>query len=227
MDDLLLKLRKAVDRAIDARGSTKSILVSEFPAHVVKSLEAVLADSDTDRVSSRLAVLKAEVEKVVALTKESAGSAEDLATQRITVAIFEEPGLSARPKVESETTPAAAGSTTGSSDVAGPNGMLGKALDALRQEVAEIKRSLGADKAMHPDKQNTEDEDQQKAAADNEEEDQQKAKADNADEDDQVAKSVGWPLDMNRTMPGATPVEKRDPSLDWGGDPDKVAAVQG
>jgi len=227
MDDLLLKLRKAVDRAIDVRGSTQSIPVSEFPAHVIKSLEAVLADSDSERASSRLAVLKAEVEKAVALTKESAGSAEDLATQRITVAVFEEPGLSGGPKVESETTPAAAGSTTGSSGVAGADGVLGKALDALRQEVAELKRSLATGKGMHPDKEGDKDDDQNKAAGEDDEKDKKKAEGDDdeKDGDDKVAKSVGWPLDMNRTMPGAEPIEKRDASLAWGTDPDKVAAA--
>ena len=122
--------------------------------------------------------------------------------------------------------------------MAGANGVLGKALDALRQEVAGLKRSLAADKGMHPDKDDDKDGDQHKAAGDDEE-DKKKAKGnedgkdkakaegdeDEKDGDDQVAKSVGWPLDMNRTMPGAEPIEKRDPSLDWGNDPDKVAAA--
>jgi len=238
MKELLTKLKKAVDRALDLHAPTKEIELAEFPGYVVKSLETILADKDTDRAASRLAVLRAKVDEVSEIAKQTAGAAEDTESQRVNVTVFEEPGLSAAPKVESERGPEAAGSGTGASAVAAPNGALGKALEQLRQEVAEIKGLLGKQKDDDEDDKDMADgkkeEGSQAKAKDEEDEDKDKAAAgekdrDKAkDEDDEekkagVAKAVNWPLDMNATMPGAEPIEKRNPDLDWGCDPERIA----
>jgi len=181
MKELLSKLKKAVDRALDTHASTREINLAEFPGYVVKSLEAILADGDADRAVSRLGMLRAKVGEACGLAKQSAGAAEDAERQKITVTVFEEPGLSAKPKVESDTSPAAAGGALGASGVAGPNGMLGKALDQLRQEVAELKRLVG--------KQGEDDDEEEKKrkAKDDKDDEQEKAKA--KDDEDKRAKA--------------------------------------
>ena len=247
MKDLLSKLKKAVDRALDTHAATEEITLDEFPGYVVKSLEAILADGDAERTAGRLGVLRAKVDEASALAKQSVGSAEDTESQRLTVTVFEEPGLSAKPKVESETSPAAAGGALAASGVAGPNGMLGKALDDLRKEVSELKRLVGKqadddDEKKKRKAKDEKDEDQEKAKAkakdDEEDEDKRtKAKDDDdekkrakaKDEDDEDKKGVTkaqWPLDMNATMPGAESVQKRHPDLEWGSDPDLQGANQ-
>lgn len=246
MKDLLIKLKKAVDRALDVHASTKEISLAEFPAYVVKSLEAILADGDSDRTAHRLTALRAKVDEVSGLAKQSAGAAEDTESQKITVTVFEEPGLTGKPKVESETSPAAAGGAVGASAVAGPDGMLGKALDALRQEVAEIKRLVGKqdedddEEKKRKAKANEDEDEKKRKAKDKDDEDEQakagekdsdeeddKAKADDEeDEDKKKVAKAGWPLDMNSTMPGAESVQKRHPDLDWGSDPDRQGAGQ-
>jgi len=237
MKELLSKLKKAVDRALDAHAATQEIELADFPAYIVKSLEAILADGDRDRTANRLAALRAKVDEASTLAKQSAGAAEDTDSQKITVTVFEEPGLSAKPKVESETSPAAAGGALGASAVAGPDGMLGKALDSLRREVSEIKGLLGKD--MHPGSDD-DDEEKKRKAKDKDKEDEQakakdkdkgeesdKAKAEDDEEDEDKKQSVAkaqWPLDMNSTMPGAESVQKRHPDLEWGSDPDRQGA---
>jgi len=245
MKDLLTKLKKAVDRALDLHAATKEIALAEFPAYVVKSLETILADSDADRAATRLAALRAKVDEV---SKQSAGSAEDTESQRVTVTVFEEPGLSAKPTVESDTSPVAAGGALGASAVASPNGMLGKALEQLRQEVDELKRSMGKQEEDDEDekkrkakddeddegkrvkaKDDEDDEGTRAKAQDDEEDEGKRAKAKDEEDDENkagVAKSVSWPLDMNATMPGVESVEKRSPELDWGGDPERVAETR-
>lgn len=250
MKELLTKLKKAVDRALDLHAATKEISIAEFPAYVVKSLETILADRDPERAATQLAALRAKVDEVSAVAKQSAGSAEDTESQRVSVTVFEEPGLSAKPTVESDTSPAAAGGALGASAVAAPNGMLGKALEQLRQEVAELKRLVGKQEEDDEEERkrkakDSEDEEQDKAKAkakDAEDDEGKRAKAKDAEddegksskaedeEDDEkkagVAKSVSWPLDMNATMPGAETVEKRSPELDWGGDPERIAETR-
>lgn len=240
MKNLLIRLKKAVDRALDAHATTQDIPLAEFPAYVVKSLEAILADGDSDRVADRLAVLRTKVDEACTLAKQTAGAAEDTESQKITVQIFEEPGLTAKPKLESETSPVAAGAALGASAVAGPNGMLGKALDQLRHEVAELKRLVGKpddgddEEEKKRKAKDEKDEDQEKAKGkpkdgEGDEDQRAKAKDDEGDEDkgpDGVAKSVNWPLDMNVTMPGAESIQKRAPELDWGSDPDLQGANQ-
>jgi len=248
MKELLSKLKKAVDRALDAHAATEEITLAEFPGYVVKSLEAILTDGDAERTAGRLGVLRAKVDEASALAKQSVGSAEDTESQKITVTIFEEPGLSAKPKVESETSPAAAGGALGASGVASPDGMLGKALDQLRQEVSELKRLVGKQGAAIDDEEEKKrkakgkdeeddaakiagskdaDEKQRDKAKDEGDDEEKRAKAgDEEDEDKKGVTKAQWPLDMNATMPGAESVQKRHPDLEWGADPDLQGANQ-
>ncbi len=55
MKEMLLALKKAVDEALAADPSTEEIPLAEFPSHVVKSLEAILGDTDVERAARRLA----------------------------------------------------------------------------------------------------------------------------------------------------------------------------
>lgn len=247
MKELLSKLKKAVDRALDAHAATEEITLADFPGYVVKSLEAILADGDTERTASRLGVLRTKVDEASALAKQSVGSAEDTESQKITVTVFEEPGLSGKPKVESETSPAAAGGALGASGVAGPNGMLGKALDDLRKEVSELKRLVGKqgedddeEEKKRKAKGKDDDDDAAKAAGSKDADEKQRDKAkdegddeekrakagDEEDEDKKGVAKAQWPLDMNATMPGAESVQKRHPDIDWGSDPDLQGANQ-
>jgi hypothetical protein len=238
MNDLLINLRKAIDRALDIRGETQEILLSEFPSHVIKSLEVILSDPDEARASNRLMLLKAKVDEAARLTKQSVGSFEDIESQKIQVPIFEETGLTAKPTEEGEQALSATGGALGSSAVQQGNGSLNKALDALRQEMASLKQafhqSLKAkspkpeDEEFENDK-NTEKKTKPKKPGEEEAptEEKQKAKkpeedkkADEEDSDKKVSKSdqTSWPLDMNETMPDAKPVSKRNPDRDWGSD---------
>lgn len=183
MEELLLKLRKAVDRALDAHAPSKEISIGEFPAYVIKSLETVLADADPDRATNRLSALKAMVDQAVGITKESAGAAEDLESYKITITVFEEQGLTSKPEGGSE--------ALGAKSEVADGATLDKALETLRQEVAEIKRAISG----KADQDDEEDKNKAKGKAQDEEDEAQKArgkaKGKGQDEEDEAQKAKG------------------------------------
>lgn len=141
MNPMLLKLKKAIDRAMAGQWPTREIALAEFPGYVIKSLEVILADKDEERATRRLALLKAQVDGAWAITKQTAGAAEDLESVRVQVAVFEEPGLTAKPAVEQELR--ITGAKRNPDDTARREEPLKKAVESLQHEVAELKRALG------------------------------------------------------------------------------------
>jgi hypothetical protein len=49
MKEMLLALKKTVDQALAADAPSEEIPLAEFPSHVVKSLEAIIGDTDAER----------------------------------------------------------------------------------------------------------------------------------------------------------------------------------
>jgi hypothetical protein len=238
MKEMLLALRKAVDQALAADAPSEEIPLDEFPSHVVKSLEAIIADADAERATRRLATLQAELDEACALVKQGDGE------QLIRVVVHEEPELTAKPRVEKELPVPYDSGTAGYRPAKGgaANAKLASMLAKLAGEVAALKEALAPVDA-----------EQRKDANDQAEADQAKgkgkakppgagdkmppkpksrtadAKDDKPDAAKPTKKSVAqgaartpaewadWPNDMNATMPGAEP-ERMDPDLDWGAD---------
>ena len=244
MKEMLLVLKKAVDRALDADAATQEIPLGEFPSHVVKSLEAILGDADGERAASRLVTLETEVDEACALVKQG----DDAQVIRVTV--HEEPELTAKPRVEKERpVPYDSGTAGYKPAKSAANAELAPMLAKLAREVAALKQALVPSEA-----------EQRKAEGDEADADQAKAKpkandkakpraasdkmpaklkargADSKDEKQDAAKPTkkgdaqgaarvpaewaDWPNDMNTTMPDAKP-ETMDPDLDWGADPEE------
>jgi hypothetical protein len=239
MKEMLLALKKAVDEALAADAPTEEIPLAEFPSHVVKSLEAIIGDTDAERATRRLATLQAELDEAGALVKQGANE------QLIRVVVHEEPELTAKPRVEKELpVPHASGTARHKPAKGTTNAELAPVLVKLTRALAALKQALAAGDA-----------EQRKAANDQADVDQAKAKgkpkppaasdkmspkpkartADAKDDKPDVATPTtknfaqgaarvpaewaDWPRDMNRTMPGAEP-ETMDPDLDWGVDPE-------
>src|SRR5690606_31079254 len=85
-----------VDQALAADAPSEEIPLAVFPSHVVKSLEAIIADADAERATRRLATLQAELDEACALARQGDGE------QLIRVVVHEEPELTAKPRVEKE-----------------------------------------------------------------------------------------------------------------------------
>jgi hypothetical protein len=240
MKEMLLALKKAVDEALAADAPTEEIPLAEFPSHVVKSLEAIIGDTDPERAAHRLVTLQAELDEACALVKQ--GDNEQL----IRVVVHEEPELTAKPRVEKELpVPYDSGTAGYKPAKAAASAGLAPMLAKLAREVAALKLALGPG-----------DTEQHKAETDQAETDQAKAKgkakppaasnkmpakpkpraADSQDEKQDAAKPTtksatrgaarvpaewaDWPNDMNTTTPGAE-LETMDPDLDWGADPEE------
>jgi hypothetical protein len=237
MNSVLLKLKKAIERAIEPESPTREITLAEFPGHVIKSLEVILADTDEERAARRLALIKAQVDETSAFVKQAAGAAEDLESVRVKVVVFEEPGLTAKPTVEHEQRIPGA-----KRDLAeGREEPLQKAVDALQHEIAELTRVLGGSSSSDPEKTvdssdaKTTSEKAAKTAMDVRKEDAKDAASgesqsghagqpagaqDGTRTATKESTAVSWPLDMNTTMSGAQSVTKADAEFDWGPDPD-------
>jgi hypothetical protein len=240
MKEMLLALKKAVDEALAADASTEEIPLAEFPSHVVKSLEAIIGDTDVERAGRRLATLQAELDEACALAKQ--GDNEQL----IRVVVHKEPELTAKPRVEKELpVPYDSGTAGYKPAKAAANAGLAPLLVKLTRDLAALKQALAAG----------DDAEQRKAENDQADADQAKAKgkpkppaagdkmspkpksrpADAKGDTQDTAKPTtksnaqgaartpaewaDWPRDMNRTMPDAEP-ETMDPDLDWGADPE-------
>lgn len=237
MNEMLIKLKKAVDRAMDTHGSTREVPLAEFPSHVLKSLEVILADPDEDRATRRLAQLKTSVDEACVIAKQSMGTGEDLETQRVHVVVYEEPAAAGTP------------AGTGSAEAGGnrPHEQeLGQAIQSLQGEVAALKRALGHALGTAEDDRGQDagaaDEDARTAKAeerggepeedeedeDDEEKSKRKAKGKEGKRkakgkeaaSEQVAKAVAWPLDLNTRLSGAAPAPGASDDFDWGTDPD-------
>jgi hypothetical protein len=239
MKEMLLALKKAVDEALAADTSTEEIPLAEFPSHVMKSLEAIIGDTDAERAAHRLATLQAELDEACTLIKQ--GDNEQL----IRVVVHEEPELTAKPRVEKELpVPYDSGTAGYKPAKAAANAGLAPMLVKLTRDLAALKQALAAG-----------DTEQHKAANHQAETDQAKTKskakppatsdkmpakpkargaeskgpAEDAPKPTQKSVAQGaarvpaewadWPKDMNKTMPGAEP-EPMDPDLDWGTDPE-------
>jgi hypothetical protein len=240
MKEMLLALKKAVDEALATDpldASTEEIPLAEFPSHVVKSLEAIIGDTDVERAGRRLVTLQAELDEAGALAKQ--GDNEQL----IRVVVHEEPELTAKPRVEKELpVPYDSGTAGYKPAKTAANAGLAPMLVKLARDLAALKQALATGDAEQRKAENDEpDADQGKpkgkakppAASDKM---PAKPKARGADSkgaapkpmqkgDAQGAARVpaewaDWPRDMNRTMPGAEP-ERMDPDLDWGADPEE------
>jgi hypothetical protein len=239
MKEMLFALKKAVDEALAADAPTQEISLAEFPSHVVKSLEAIIGDTDAEHAARRLTTLQTELDEASALVKQ--GDNEQL----IRVAVYDEPELTAKPRVEKELpVPYDSGTSGYKPAKAAANAELAPMLVKLTRALAALKQALAAGDA-----------EQRKAANDQADVDQAKAKgkpkppaasdkmspkpksrtADAKDDAQDTAKPTkksiaqgaarvpaewaDWPRDMNRTMPDAEP-ETMDPDLDWGADPE-------
>lgn len=232
MNEMLTKLKKVVDRAVDTRASIREVALAAFPGHVLKALEVILADPDEDRAAHRLARLKASVDEACTIAKQ--GMDEDLAALRVRVVVYEEP----------------AGTPAGEGGGSRPPAQdLGQAIETLQGEVAALKRTIGeppgvakagvAEEARAP---GTGDEDgnartakadapgneTEEDEADEDDDEERKAKAKEKrkrkgkGESKQVAKAVAWPLDLNTATASAAPAAAAlaDADFDWGTDPD-------
>lgn len=238
MKEMLLALKKAVDEALTA-DATEEIPLAEFPRHVVKSIEAIISDTDVERAGHRLATLQAELEEACALAKQ--GDNEQL----IRVVVHEEPELTAKPRVEKELpVPYDSGTAGYKPAKAAANAGLAPMLVKLTRDLAALKQALAAGDAEQRKAENDQaDADQAKAkgkpkppAAGDKMSPKPKsrtadAKGDTQDTGKPTKKSnaqgaarvpaewADWPNDMNTTMPGVEP-EGMDPDLDWGADPE-------
>lgn len=151
MTSTLMKLKKTIDRLLEAESATHEIALPEFPGYVVKSLEVILADKNEERAAARLAALKAKVNEASALAKQSVGAAEDIESQRINVMVFEEPDLTAKPAIEQEIAVTGAGANKGARRAA--ESPLQKAVEALKHELAGLQRALGEAAGEHGEAQ--------------------------------------------------------------------------
>jgi hypothetical protein len=239
MKEMLLALKKAVDEALAADASTEEIPLAEFPRHVVKSLEAIIGDADVERGAHRLATLQAELDEACTLIKQ--GDNEQL----IRVVVYEEPELTAKPRVEKELpVPYDSGTAGYKPAKAAANAGLAPMLVKLTRDLAALKQALAAgDTEQHKAENDQADADQGKAkgkakppAASDKMSSKPKSRTADAKDDKQDAAKpskkgnvqgaarvpaewADWPKDMNKTMPGAEP-ETMDPDLDWGADPE-------
>ena len=218
MKEMLLALKKAVDEALAADPPTEEIPLAEFPSHVMKSLEAIIGDTDVERAAHRLATLQAELDEACALIKQGDDA------QAIRVVVHEEPELTAKRAANAELAP-----------------MLAK----LAREVAALKQALNSGDAEQRKAENNQaDADQGKpkgktkpraatgkmppkpksraAASQDDEQDAPKPtkKGDAQGAAPVPAEWADWPNDMNWTMPDAEP-ETMDPDFDWGADPEE------
>ena len=220
MKEMLLALKKVVDEALTADPSTEEIPLAEFPSHVVKSLEAIIGDTDVERAAHRLATLQAELDEACTLVKQGDNA------QVIRVVVHEESELTAKRAVNAELGP------------------------KLAREVAALKQALASGDAEQRKAENEQaDADQGKpkgktrtrAASDKvppkpkasapkpraagSKDGEQGApkptkKGDGQGAARMPAEWADWPMDMNWTMPDAEP-ETRDPDFDWGADPEE------
>ena len=245
MKEMLLALKKAVDEALSADPSTEEIPLAEFPSHVVKSLEAILGDTDVERAAHRLATLQAELDEACALIKQGDDA------QAIRVVVHEEPELTAKPRVEKELpVPYDSGTAGYKPAKRAANAELAPMLAKLAREVAALKQALATGDAEQRKAENDQaDADEGKpkgkartrAASDKvppkpkasapkpraagSKDGEQGApkptkKGDGQDAARMPAEWADWPMDMNWTMPDAEP-ETRDPDFDWGADPEE------
>jgi hypothetical protein len=237
MKEMLLALRKAVDQALATDVSTEEIPLAEFPSHVVKSLEAIIGDTDAERAGRRLVALQAELDEACALVKQSDNE------QLIRVVVHDEPELTAKPRVEKELpVPYDSGTAGYKSAKSAANAELAPMLVKLTRALAALKQALAAGDAEQRKAANDQaDVDQAKAkgkpkppAASDKMAPKPKSRTADAKDDTQdkptkksnaqgaarvPAEWADWPRDMNRTMPDAEP-ETMDPDLDWGTDPE-------
>jgi hypothetical protein len=237
MKEMLLALRKAVDKALAADAPTNEIPLAEFPSHVVKSLEVIIGDTDVERAGRRLATLQAELDEACALAKQGANE------QLIRVVMHDEPDLTAKPRVEKELpVPHASGTARHKPAKGTTNAGLAPMLVKLTRALAALKQALAAgDAEQHKAENDQADVDQTKAKAKPPATSDKMppkpksrtadAKGDTQDTATPTKKSnaqgaarvpaewADWPRDMNKTMPGAKP-ETMDPDLDWGTDPE-------
>jgi hypothetical protein len=238
MKEMLLVLKKAVDRALDADAATQEIPLAAFPSHVVKSLEAIIGDPDVEHAADRLATLQAELDEACALVKQGDDA------QVIRVIVHEEPALTAKPRVEKELpVPYDSGTAGYKPAKRAENAELAPMLAKLAREVAALKHALGTGDAEQRKAENdqanadqAEGKGKPRAASDKMPA-KPKAGADSKDEKQDAAKPTkkgdaqgaarvpaewaDWPNDMNTTMPDAKP-EMMDPDLDWGSDPEEA-----
>jgi hypothetical protein len=238
MKEMLLVLKKAVDRALAADAPTEEIPLTEFPSYVVKSLEAILGDADGERAASRLVTLETEVDEACALVKQG----DDAQVIRVTV--HEEPELTAKPRVEKERPVPFDSGTAGDRPAKGAaNAELAPILAKLAREVAALKQALSPGDAEQHKAENDQananqakDKGKPRAARDKTPAKPKARGVDSKDEKQDAAKPTkkrdaqgtarvpaewaDWPNDMNTTMPDARP-ETMDPDLDWGADPEE------
>lgn len=245
MKEMLLALRKAVDEALAADTSTEEIPLAEFPSHVMKSLEAILGDTDVERAAHRLATLQAELDEACALIKQGDDA------QAIRVVVHEEPELTAKPRVEKELpVPYDSGSAGYKPVKRAANAELAAMLAKLAREVAALKQALASGDAEQRKAENDQADAGQgkpkgkakpraasgkippkpktsspKSRAADSTDDEQEAPKPTKKGDAQgtarvPAEWADWPNDMNWTMPDAEP-ETMDPDFDWGADPEE------
>jgi hypothetical protein len=223
MKEMLLALKKAVDEALAADPPTEEIPLAEFPSHVVKSLEAILGDTNGERAARRLATLQAELDEACTLVKQGDDA------QVIRVVVHEESELMAKRAANAELAPM---------------------LEKLAREVAALKQALASGNAEQRKAENDQADAGQgkpkgkakpraasgkmppkpktsspKSRAADSTDDEQDAptptkKGDGQDAARMPAEWADWPMDMNWTMPDAEP-ETRDPDFDWGADPEE------
>jgi hypothetical protein len=238
MKETLLALKRVVDEALAAEAPTEEIPLAAFPSHVVKSLEAIIGDTDVERAAHRLATLEAEVDEASALAKQGDDA------QLIRVVVHEEPALTAKPRVEKELpVPYDSGTAGYRPAKRAANAELAPMLAKLAREVSALKEALTPGDAEQRKAENdqanadqSKDKRKPRAASDKMPPKPKARGADSKDEKQDAAKPTkksdaqgaarvpaewaDWPNDMNTTMPDAKP-ETMDPDLDWGADPEE------
>jgi hypothetical protein len=223
MKETLLALKKAVDEALAADASTEEIPLAEFPSHVVKSIEAIIGDTDVERAGRRLATLQAELDEACALAKQGDDA------QIIYVVVHKEPELTAKPRLEKELpVPHASGTTRPKPAKGTANAGLAPMLVKLACDLAALKEALGSGETEQRKAENDEvgaDQGKAKPKAKPSASDKKPPKPKPTQKGDAQgaarapAEWADWPNDMNTTMPDTKP-ETMDPDLDWGTDPE-------